>query len=82
MFCLNCMSVFEEPSRYEQKSEFWGAPCSEIFYSCPYCDSDDIIEDEPPKCDCCGDYCTEEFVETKNHSYFCNNCYTIKDIKE
>ena len=44
MFCLNCMSVFEEPSRYEQKSEFWGAPCSEIFYSCPYCDSDDIID--------------------------------------
>ena len=82
MFCLNCMSTFEEPSKYEQRSEFWGAPCSETFYSCPYCDSDDIIEDEPPKCDCCRKYCISDFVEIRDGQYFCNDCYQIKDIEE
>lgn len=84
MFCLNCKSVFDEDetSKYEQRSEFWGAPCSETFCSCPYCGSEDIIEDEPPKCDCCGKYCTSDFVEIRDGQHFCNDCYQIKDIEE
>ena len=79
------MSTFDETIRHkhEQYSEFWGSPCSEQYYTytCPFFNNDDIVEQEPPKCSCCGDYCVEEYVETANGYFFCNNCYQIKDLK-
>lgn len=84
MFCLNCNRIFEdnETANHKEYGEFWGAPYSEIISACPYCDSEDIIEYEPPKCDCCGKYCTSDYVEIRDGQYFCNDCYQIKDFEE
>lgn len=36
--CLDCGEIFEEPtSWYEDRGEFWGAPCSEKIWGCPLC---------------------------------------------
>ena len=42
--CNECGKIFYEPGRYEEKHEFWGAPCSETFYVCPACNSEDFDE--------------------------------------
>ena len=50
--CRDCGEYFEEPERVEEpRGEFWGVPCSETMYYCPYCGGSDwdeswIIEEE------------------------------------
>ena len=42
--CCDCGIAFIEPRTYEEKHEFWGAPCYETFTCCPSCGSDEIEE--------------------------------------
>lgn len=83
MFCMNCESEFDEGMeevRYEY-GEAWGSPYLISHKKCPYCGDDQIIEDNNYHyCDCCGDVCQENYIKTEDGSYFCENCYTIKNI--
>lgn len=46
MKCNDCGKTFDEPiSWIESRGEFWGSPCFETLYGCPYCKSDDIEEE-------------------------------------
>lgn len=39
--CLDCGSEFDEPASWqESRGEFWGMPCSETMYGCPFCHGD------------------------------------------
>ena len=47
--CLECDAEFEEPVRFEEsRGEYWGVPCSETLWGCPYChgEYEEIKEDE------------------------------------
>lgn len=45
--CLNCGELFDEPKRVmESRGEFWGMPAYEPMYYCPYCGSDEMIDEE------------------------------------
>ncbi len=80
MYCCACKSIFDEPKKYYERGEAWGAPCTEKFEYCPYCNSDDIIDsDNCPDCDCCGEKCISAYIETKNGNYYCENCYEVYD---
>ena len=48
MFKCECGAIFEEPKLVrESRGEFWGVPCWEDMYYCPYC----------------GDSCFDEYNE-------------------
>lgn len=85
MFCLNCKQEFEEDevrAGYES-CEVWGSQCSMSYKQCPFCGSDMLIEDsEYHYCDCCGEVCEGEYIKTEDGSYFCENCYTVHNIRE
>jgi hypothetical protein len=43
--CYDCGRVFEESELKavnESRGEFWGAPCYETMYYCPFCGGDSI----------------------------------------
>ena len=45
--CNDCGRLFEVPDSYEEsRGEFWGVPCTETMYMCPYCERDDFEEYE------------------------------------
>lgn len=47
--CAECGSEFEEPRAVqESRGEFWGAPCWETIYCCPFCGDTcfDEVQDE------------------------------------
>lgn len=47
MICNNCGKTFDEPASWrESRGEFWGSPCYETLYGCPFCGDEDI-EEEP-----------------------------------
>ena len=39
--CCDCGRTFDEPKEVqESRGEFWGSPCWETMYYCPYCNGD------------------------------------------
>ena len=44
-FCNNCHEFFDEPKEYIVKHYEVDTRQDEVFISCPYCDSADIVED-------------------------------------
>ena len=53
--CYDCGHTFEEPKPVQEpRGEFWGMPCTETMYYCPYCGSD------------CFDECKEDEDEQDN----------------
>lgn len=45
--CLECDAEFDEPVRFEEsRGEFWGVPCSETMWGCPYCHGEYMTEEE------------------------------------
>lgn len=45
--CNSCGKEFFQPKAIEEdRGEFWGIPCSETMYYCPYCEDDDFDEIE------------------------------------
>lgn len=43
--CIDCGSVFDEPTTVEDQVAFYGsAPYIEIWDACPYCESTEIVE--------------------------------------
>lgn len=49
--CEDCGKIFEEPARYPDFiGEFWGAPFTKYYDSCPYCKSEEIEEAAEDDC--------------------------------
>ena len=45
--CNDCGNEFTQLKAVEEsRGEFWGIPCSETMYYCPFCDGDDVEEIE------------------------------------
>ena len=49
--CLDCGRIFDSPKVVEEsRGEFWGMPCTETMYYCPYCGGDidyvELLEEE------------------------------------
>lgn len=45
--CLDCGKTFEEVATWEEsRGEFWGFPCYERMAGCPYCFSEDVIDED------------------------------------
>lgn len=43
--CCECEREFDEPEKYsEPRGEYWGVPCWEDIWGCPYCGSYDYEE--------------------------------------
>lgn len=46
--CCECGKEFDEPRAVqESRGEFWGVPCSETVYYCPFCGGDFEEVQEP-----------------------------------
>ena len=47
--CFDCGKYFDDPKAVEEdRGEFWGIPCTETVYYCPYCmgefDDADVVD--------------------------------------
>lgn len=78
--CLDCGGLFDEPEAYYgEKLECYGASCREKWLGCPKCGG---AYRETFKCDVCGEYITDKYIETENGEKICDNCYVERDICE
>ena len=76
--CLECGNVFDEDEivywterhGLEYGGESWsGSPCCKGSYVDAY------------KCDCCGEWITDTYVEIDDQRY-CEDCFTIRNISD
>ena len=44
--CNDCNRRFEDPMMFYDTEEFWGKPVSIQYEGCPYCKSDDFIDED------------------------------------
>lgn len=45
--CLDCGREFDTPAHWEEsRGEYWGVPCTETVYGCPFCRGDYEERDE------------------------------------
>lgn len=49
--CLDCGHEFDTPVSWEEsRGEFWGIPCAETMYGCPYCKGDFEESEDDDEC--------------------------------
>lgn len=79
MYCLNCHKLFNDDlvDTCCDHDEAYGIPYIWSYPVCPYCRSSEITS-EYILCDCCGEACDENYIQTEDGRYYCENCYTIK----
>lgn len=70
--CLNCQNLFEEPL-------LWYEPHGERYAGCPFCKSGDFTETW--RCDDCGLYITDEYIELNSGKKYCPNCTYKNKLK-
>lgn len=76
--CLDCNSVFSCPKKIVEKHGLDYPPYEE-FYGCPKCGGTYVGTIE---CDSCGNYVTNDYIETIDGSIYCENCYSIKNVED
>lgn len=74
--CLDCGCVFEEPESYCEKHGLDYGPYEE-WDGCPSCGGSYT---ETYRCDCCGEWITNDYVQIDDER-FCDNCFTIHSIE-
>lgn len=74
--CLDCGMLFDEPRKCRETHGL-DTPPYEYFYVCPNCEGSFI---KAFKCDMCGDYITEAYIELVDGKRVCRNCYTEENI--
>ena len=80
--CNDCQREFEKTERYiREKGEFWGAPYTEYYEGCPYCESEDISA-LVGYCDFCrsGLYGNDSYYILPDGSRFCEDCVRLKEV--
>lgn len=75
--CLDCERIFDKPEHF---TAFHGldSPPYETWTGCSYCGG--AYVDAIP-CDLCGRWVTGEYVELKDGTIICDNCYDIKNVE-
>lgn len=74
--CLECDNIFDEPKRYTETHGL-ASPPYETWEGCPYCGEMYV---ETCQCDICGNWVNGEYVECKDGTIICEDCYSIKHI--
>ncbi len=74
--CLDCDALFTVPKKYSETHGFDSPPYEE-YNGCPNCGGDYA---ETFQCDCCGKYISGDYVEVDYGNFYCENCYTLKNI--
>ncbi len=76
--CKECGEIFEEPEHCVERHGFTDGMYEE-WDGCPECGGNYT---EAFCCDLCGEYIQGDYIETKNGTLICENCYEVKDIDE
>ena len=76
--CKNCAMLFDEPKRITERHGFDYGPYEE-WYCCPFCGGD--YEETMPCCEC-GEYITGRYAQLANDEVYCEDCFTIHDIRD
>lgn len=77
--CAYCGKIFEEPKKYYETTEFWGAKTTYEELISPCC-KDGFVETF--QCDCCGEYITGDYILTQNNNIYCEDCYEVRNIDD
>lgn len=75
--CCECGHVFSEPECWEEQHGLDYGPY-ESFSGCPRCGG---AYTETYRCDCCGEYITDDYVQIGDEMY-CDNCFTRYNIRD
>ena len=75
--CLDCGCIFEEPTKYIDTHGLDYPPYEE-YSGCPSCGG---AYTEAPRCDGCGEYITDTYVEIGDERY-CEDCFIIRKLGE
>ena len=73
--CLNCSAVFDTPIPIHEYHDELDEKAIEEYYVCPYCKSDDY--EEAVQCNLCGQYVNCNYVELKDGTFACEDCFTF-----
>ena len=79
-YCTECKSTFTEPKIITDYVTNDPYPMGPTISVCPFCHSDMFVE--AIECSCCGSYIAGEYIQTKDNSYYCEDCYTVCDNTE
>ena len=72
--CNNCGALLESTvSIHEYHDELEDHPIEE-YHGCPYCKCSDVSE--AVQCDLCGEYVVYDYIELKDGTIACSDCYT------
>ena len=74
--CLGCGDLFDEPKKYIETHGF-DYPPYEVWYACPYCDSEYV---ETERCAQCNEWIEGKYVELDDGTMVCDNCFILKDV--
>ena len=75
--CLDCNELFEDPRFYSESHDL-DTPPYETWWGCPSCAG---VYVEAERCSECGEWITGEYIELKDGTVICENCYEIKDVE-
>lgn len=75
--CLDCGETFSFPEIIIEKHGLDSPPYEESI-GCPTCGGAFV---ETMSCDICGEYITNEYVETIDGSIYCEDCYSVKNVE-
>lgn len=76
--CLDCERTFYETKEFVERHGMH-IPPYETWTGCPYCGG---VYVEAVSCDLCGGWITGEYVELKDDTIVCDNCYDVRDIND
>jgi hypothetical protein len=74
--CLDCGHLFEHPQKVQEKHGLEDGPFEE-FYACPVCSGAYVTA---PICDGCDEYITDDYLQTKDGSIWCQDCCMARNI--
>lgn len=76
--CLDCNTRFWTPKQFTETHGL-DSPPYEAWWGCPRCGGA-YLKTMP--CSECGQWITGEYIQLKDHTVVCENCYEIKDIED
>ncbi len=76
--CLDCGKLFDSPKKIIEKHGLDSPPYEE-FYACPKCGGAYV---ETTICNVCGNYITNDYIETADGNIYCENCYILKNVED
>lgn len=76
--CVDCGKTFYKPNVIIKNHGVLYPPF-ETFHACPYCGGDFTMVNT---CQSCGEYIADDFIELKDGSKVCSECYIDRSVFE